>query len=237
MNTQDFDRRVTSIAALAEPVRRALYLYVVGQPEPVSREQAAAAVGVAHHVAKFNLDKLEEEGLLDVEFSRPPGRRGPGAGRPAKLYRRTAQEIEVSLPERRYDLAGQVMAQAITAAEQTATPISDTLAHAAREAGRVLGNEVRAKAGARPTQATTLKAVNDVLTEHGYEPRMAGKAITLANCPFHNLAQHHTELVCGMNLDLMQGLLDGLGPADLDARLTPTADRCCVTIESVRKAG
>ena len=237
MNTQDFDRRVTSIAALAEPVRRALYLYVVGQPEPVGREQAAAAVGVAHHVAKFNLDKLEEEGLLDVEFSRPPGRRGPGAGRPAKLYRRTAQEIEVSLPERKYDLAGQVMAQAITAAEQTATPISDTLAHAAREAGRVLGNEVRAKAGARPTQATTLKAVNDVLTEHGYEPRMAGKAITLANCPFHNLAQHHTELVCGMNLDLISGLLEDVCPGALRARLTPTPDMCCVTIEPAHARG
>jgi predicted ArsR family transcriptional regulator len=234
VNTKDFDRRVTSIAALAEPVRRALYLYVVGQPEPVGREQAAAAVGVAHHVAKFNLDKLEEEGLLDVEFSRPPGRRGPGAGRPAKLYRRTARQIEVSLPERRYDLAGQVMAQAITAAEQTATPISDTLAHAAREAGRVLGHEVRAKAGARPSQATTLKAVSDVLTEHGYEPRVA---ITLANCPFHSLAQHHTELVCGMNLDLMNGLLEGLSPGALRAHLTPTPGMCCVTLEPAGARG
>jgi predicted ArsR family transcriptional regulator len=237
VNTKDFDRRVTSIAALAEPVRRALYLYVVGQPEPVGREQAAAAVGVAHHVAKFNLDKLEEEGLLDVEFSRPPGRRGPGAGRPAKLYRRTARQIEVSLPERRYDLAGQVMAQAITAAEQTATPISDTLAHAAREAGRVLGHEVRAKAGARPSQATTLKAVSDVLTEHGYEPRADGKTITLANCPFHSLAQNHTELVCGMNLDLMNGLLEGLSPRTLHAHLTPTPGMCCVTIEPTRARG
>lgn len=231
MNTQDFDSRVTSIAALAEPVRRALYLYVVGQPEPVGREQAAAAVGVAHHVAKFNLDKLEEEGLLDVQFSRPPGRRGPGAGRPAKLYRRTAREIEVSLPERRYDLAGQVMAQAITAAERTASPISDALAHAARKAGRALGPEVRAKAGARVSRAGILRALGDVLAEHGYEPRVAGKAITLANCPFHSLAQNHTELVCGMNLDLMNGLLEDLSPGDLHARLTPTPGRCCVTIE------
>lgn len=231
MSTQDFDSRVSSIAALAEPVRRALYLYVVGQPEPVGREQAAAAVGVAHHVAKFNLDKLEEEGLLEVEFSRPPGRRGPGAGRPAKLYRRTSREIEVSLPERRYDLAGQVMATAITTSEQTATPISDALAIAATEAGRVLGHEVQAKAGARPSQAGTRRAVSDVLTEHGYEPRVAGKTITLANCPFHSLAQNHPELVCGMNLDLMHGLLEGLSPGALRARLTPTPGRCCVTIE------
>ena len=231
MTSQDFSRRVTSIAALAEPVRRALYLYVVGQPEPVSREQAAEAVGVAHHVAKFNLDKLEEEGLLDVEFTRPPGRRGPGAGRPAKRYRRSSHDIEVSLPERRYDLAGQVMATAIATSEQTVTPIGEALAVAAAEAGRAFGRQVRAKAGARPSQATTLKAVNDVLTEYGYDPRVAGKTITLANCPFHSLAQNHTELVCRMNLDVMNGLLEGLSPSALRARLTPTPGMCCVTIE------
>jgi predicted ArsR family transcriptional regulator len=230
VSTEDFDRRVSSIAALAEPVRRALYHYVVGQPAPVGREQAATAVGVAHHVAK-------EEGLLEVEFSRPPGRRGPGAGRPAKLYRRTSREIEVSLPERRYDLAGHVMATAIATSEQTVTPIGGALAVAATDAGRALGQEVRAKAGARPSQATTLKAVSDVLTEHGYEPRADGKTITLANCPFHSLAQNHTDLVCGMNLDLMTGLLEGLSPPALSARLTPTPGMCCVTIEPTRARG
>ena len=62
-------------AALAEPVRRDLYLYVVGQPEPVSRDQAAAGVGVPRHTAKFHLDRLVEEGLLDTEFRRLSGRR------------------------------------------------------------------------------------------------------------------------------------------------------------------
>jgi len=231
VSTPDFDHRVTSIAALAEPVRRALYQYVVAQSEAVSRDQAAAAVGVARHVAKFNLDKLEEEGLLEVEFSRPPGRRGPGAGRPAKRYRRASEEIGVSLPERRYDLAGQVMATAIATSEQTATPVGQTLAVAAREAGRALGHEVRARVGVRRSQAGTLRAVNEVLTEHGYEPRAGGRTITLANCPFHTLAQKHTELVCGMNLDLINGMLDELEPRELCARLAPAPGMCCVTIE------
>ena len=237
MSNQDFERRVSSISALAEPVRRALYLYVVSQVEPVGREQAAAAVGVAHHVAKFNLDKLEQEGLLEVGYSRPPGRTGPGAGRPTKLYRRASREIEVSLPERRYDLAGQIMATAITTSEQTATPITAALRDAAKQAGRLLGQQARAKAGTRPSQTGTLKAVSAVLTDHGYEPRATGKTITLANCPFRSLAKDHTELVCGMNLDLLEGLLDGLGPTELSARLTPTLGMCCVTIESVRAAG
>ncbi len=230
MNTHDFDQRVTSVAALAEPVRRALYLYVVAQPEPVSREQAAAGVGVAHHAAKFHLDKLEEDGLLDVEFRRPPGRRGPGAGRPAKHYKRTAREIQVSLPERHYDLAGQVMAQAIVTTEVTAVPIGTALSTAAAEAGRSIGQEARAQVGPRRSAKALVSAVGEVLTGYGYEPRTDGRTITLANCPFHALAENHRDLVCGMNRDLIEGMLEGLGPSALQARLTPSPGMCCVSI-------
>ena len=231
MSIRDFPSRVASIAALAEPIRRALYLFVVAQPEPVTRDEAAEAVGVAHHVAKFNLDKLEEEGLLEADYARAPGRRGPGAGRPAKRYRRAPHEIEVSLPERRYDLAGELMAQAIVTAEETSSGVGDALTATAREAGRALGQQVRELAGARPRKGVLVEAVTDVLTEQGYEPRTDGSTITLANCPFHALAQHHTDLVCGMNLDLLEGLLDGVGHDALRARLSPAPGRCCVTIE------
>src|SRR4051794_21887498 len=133
-----FDNRVAGVAALAEPVRRTLYRYVIAQPAPVGREQAAAGVGVPHHVAKFHLDRLVTDGLLEVEYARPPGRTGPGAGRPAKLYRRTGRTISVSLPERRYDLAGQVLAEAITRAMGTGTPVEETLREAAGTTGREL---------------------------------------------------------------------------------------------------
>jgi len=64
--SDDFARRVAGVAALAEEVRRDLYLYVVAEPEPVSRDQAAAGVGVPRHTAKFHLDRLVEEGLLET---------------------------------------------------------------------------------------------------------------------------------------------------------------------------
>lgn len=231
MSVRDFASRVTSISALAEPVRRALYLYVVGQAGPVSRDEAAAAIGVARHVAKFNLDRLEEENLLDVEYARPAGRAGPGAGRPAKLYKRTAREVEVSLPERRYDLAAQVMAQAITQAEDQALPIRDALRNAARDAGRTLGAEARQKAGARPSGEDKLRSLQEVLADRGYRPRAAeGGGLTLANCPFHALAQAHTTLMCGVNLDLIDSLVQAAGPHELRAELSPAPGMCCVRI-------
>lgn len=230
--TEEFEAQVDRIAALGEPVRRQLYRYVVAQDRPVGRERAAEGTGVAHHVAKFHLDRLVAEGLLDVEYARPPGRNGPGAGRPAKLYRRSGHDISVSLPDRRYDLAGRVMAEAITAATRTAIPVGEALRAAARSTGRALGAEpLGAEAlGADPVQADPVAAISAVLARHGYEPRSTGDGVILANCPFHSLAAAYTELVCGINLDLIDGVLDTLCPQRLCARLDPGPDRCCVTI-------
>jgi predicted ArsR family transcriptional regulator len=217
----EFDVQASSVAALGDPVRRGLYRYVVGECRPVSREQAAAALDIAQHVAKFHLDRLERDGLLDIEYSRPPGRSGPGAGRPSKLYRRAEREFALSLPERRYDLAGRVLAAAITDAERTGLPPAKVLRRAAARTGRQL-----AVGASRDAPA--------ILAEHGYQPYETDAGFALANCPFHSLAKEFPELVCGLNLDLVRGLLRGAGGSDLRARLDPAPDRCCVTL--VRRA-
>lgn len=224
----DFDAQVTGIAALGDPSRRALYRYVVAQAGPVSRDQAAEGAGVARHVAKFHLDKLVEDGLLEVTFARPAGRGGPGAGRPAKLYQRSPRELAVSLPQRDYELAGRLLARAVTIAERDHTPIGRALRETAREAGQSLGRQARRQAGTRPSRAAVLAATTKVLSDCGYEPRPDADGVTLANCPFHALAQDHTDLVCGMNLELMTGLVDGLASSGLEARLAPCPGQCCV---------
>lgn len=229
MSKSDFAADVAGVGSLAEPVRRDLYLYVVGQPEPVSRDQAAAGVGVARHTAKFHLDKLVEEGLLDTDFKRISGRQGPGAGRPSKLYRRSAREVSVSLPERRYDLAGHLMARAINEAAREGTPVLDALHRAAEEAGAALSEQARAEART-DAGGDALGAVCETLAAHGYEPHLQEDGVTLANCPFHALAQEHTQLVCGMNLALVGAVTQALGEGVLEARLDPAEGRCCVVV-------
>ena len=234
---EGFDRQVGRIAALAEPIRRALYRYVSTEQGPVGREQAASAVGVAPHVAKFHLDKLEADGLLDSEYSRPPGRTGPGAGRPAKRYRRAKRELSVSVPERRYDLAGQVMAQAIDTATDSGTPLAGAVHEAAAEHGRHLGERVTARLGRRRSPAAVRQAITGVLSDFGYEPRTDGGDVTLTNCPFHALAQEHTDLVCGINLDLSSALLETWAGGGMQASLEPAPARCCVTWKGRRRVG
>jgi predicted ArsR family transcriptional regulator len=227
------DEQLSSVAALGEPVRRALYRYVIEQREPVSREQAAGGAGVARHVAKFHLDRLVADGLLDTEYRRPPGRSGPGAGRPAKLYRRAEREIEVSLPQRRYDLAGQVLARAVTIAGESGAPLDRALREAATAAGRALPGETGADAD--ESGGDPLAAVAAVLAAHGYEPHVRADAITLGNCPFHSLAREFPDLVCGLNLDLLRGMVGESGAGALQPRLEPGTDRCCVVL--ARSAG
>lgn len=230
MHTDDFAEHISGVAVLAEPVRRDLYLYVVSEPEPVSRDRASVGVGVARHTAKFHLDKLVQEGLLDTEFKRLSGRRGPGAGRPTKLYKRSARQVSVTLPERRYDLAGQLMARAIDDCVHEGTAVVDALHAAAADLGGTLGDQVREHVGARPSRERLVAAVCGTLAAHGYEPRRQGEDITLANCPFDALAREHTELVCGMNLALVGAVADRAGDGRLAARLDPAADRCCVVL-------
>jgi predicted ArsR family transcriptional regulator len=227
----DFGAQVAGIAALADPVRRALYRHVAAQSRAVSRDDAAAATGVAHHVAKFHLDKLADEGLLEVEYGRPSGRGGPGAGRPAKLYRRSGRQLSVSVPARHYELAGQVMARAIADAQSTGAPVQDTVARAARATGRTLGERALVGAGSRPGRSRLTDVAVGALSRCGYEPRPERDGVGLTNCPFHHLAEEFTDLVCGMNLELVAGIVDGLGHPDLRARLEPGTRGCCVFLE------
>lgn len=223
-----FEEQVAGIGALVEPARRALYLFVVAQPDAVSREQAARAVDLPVHSAKFHLDRLVAQGLLEVEFRRLSGRGGPGAGRPSKLYRRSATEVSVSLPERRYDLAGEVLASAVERSMSSGAPVADAVREVAGEQGRSIAAAHRDDGHA--ADRAGLEELGELLREHGYEPRADEGEICLANCPFDRLAAEHVELVCGMNLALIDGVIDGLGLEGVEANLAPQPGFCCVRV-------
>lgn len=222
------DQQLSAVGALQEPLRRALYLYVVGEHDDVSREQAAEAVGIQRSLAAFHLDKLVEAGLLETTFRRLTGRTGPGAGRPAKLYRRSTSEHAVSLPPRQYDLAAKLLAEAVEEAGDR--PARPAVLRVARRFGRRVGDELRARLTPRASRERRLNAVVEALERYGYEPRREGEAVRLGNCPFHALADSHRELVCGMNHSLLKGVVEGIDGGALEARQDPRPGECCVTV-------
>jgi len=233
----EFAEQVAGIAALDEPIRSRLYQWVVDRGDLVSRDEAAAALGIARSVAAFHLDKLVAVGLLETEFRRLTGRRGPGAGRPAKLYRRSSREVQVSLPERRYDVAGRLLAEAVRAASGQDIPIDEAVATSARDLGRSLGSRVRKRAGAEASAARLRSALLEVLREQGYRPRVESDRVTLGNCPFRLLAQEYTELMCAMNLTALAETAAAVPEAGASAKLGPEPDRCCVVLRLDEAAG
>lgn len=219
---------VEIVSLLGEPVRRRLYEYVVAQPDAVGRDEAAAVVGIKRSLAAFHLDKLTEEGLLEVEFRRLTGKTGPGAGRPAKLYRRSDREIAVSLPQREYELAARLFARALERAEER-----DALRDVATGFGREIAQQARKRAGRRRGRQSLTRAAEETLREYGFEPfHDADGALRLRNCPFHALSREHTDLVCGMNLDIMTALVQDLGLEGLAPRLEPRPGLCCVAFHA-----
>jgi len=211
------DPDLASVSSLDDPVRRRLYEVVARRTEPVCRDEAAAAAGIGRALAVYHLDKLVESGLLTATYARPAGRTGPGAGRPAKLYARSDREFAVTVPPREYELAARLLVQVV---ESDASGRSRAaLLDAARRLGVELGSR---------SQTADLEGA---LARHGYEPRRddAG-TIRLRNCPFHRLAEQHRDIVCGMNLGLIEGLVAGLEVPEARPALDPSPGHCCVTI-------
>ncbi|TAL07615.1 MAG: transcriptional regulator [Chloroflexota bacterium] len=228
------NQAIDEVAVLAEPVRRRLYEFVATAAEGAGRDAAAAGVGINRALAAFHLDRLVAAGFLEVTFRHLGQRRGPGAGRPAKIYRRSDRELMVSVPQRSYDVAAELLATALDSAgtEDADKPRLAELAAAAHRLGASIGEEARRRAGPRPSRKRLQVAAMDVLAGRGYEPRMDDSGgLILGNCPFDALARRHRSLVCGMNLSIMRGVLDGLRERGVIATLDPQEGRCCVILE------
>jgi predicted ArsR family transcriptional regulator len=226
---ENVDEQLSSVASLGDPLRRRLYRLVVGRGRPVGRDEASHAVGVSRSLAAYHLDRLVTEGLLETRFQRLGTRRGPGAGRPAKLYERSRRHFTVQLPPRNYELAARVLAQAVE--ESSDRRLSGRVGDLARQLGRELGVATTGNIGAEAS-ATSAGRCFAAMSECGYEPVDSDGVIRFRNCPFDDLAREHRKLVCGMNLALVEGLLDAIGGSDLEAVLDPRPSECCVALRT-----
>jgi predicted ArsR family transcriptional regulator len=215
---------VSALSLLEDSVRLRLYEFVARSGRPVSREECGQAVRIDRSLAAYHLDRLVERGLLEASYRRPAGRGGPGAGRPPKLYRRAAREFVCRTPPRDYRLLAELL---VCAADEAGTEVRTAIERAARELGQRL-------AAAAPDQTgTPWQRLQELLHDHGYEPYFAEPGLLrLRNCPFHAVADRHPELVCGLNLALVQGILAELDAEAAAEELAPQQGCCCVVIHA-----
>jgi predicted ArsR family transcriptional regulator len=209
--------RLAAVASLGDEKRRQLYELISSAEGAVGRDEAALAVGLPRSTASFHLDRLVKDGLLAVEFHKPAGKSGPGSGRPAKLYRSAEREVGAFVPDRNYDLAGELLAAAIERSAAAGTPVHDTLLVTSREAGR-------AAAAGNGTLESFLAA-------EGYQPEPDGSGgLTLVNCPFHRLSDRHPQTVCAMNGAFLRGAASACGDSEDRVQGNDTPGQCCARI-------
>ena len=230
MNDMGFNR----LGLLSVAVRRRMYEFIRQQRGPVTRDEAAAAASISRKLAAFHLDKLVEAGLLTAAYARPAGKGGPGAGRPAKVYEPADVEVEVSVPERHYDIPGQILLEALETRQVGEEP-KDAAERVALRRGIEIAQAFDSGGGSANAGTRGSVSVEEVLRSYGFEPYTEDATLRLHNCPFHHLAQHSPELICGMNRALIDGILDGLSVTDCDAALEPRPSECCVAIR--RRSG
>jgi predicted ArsR family transcriptional regulator len=201
-----------ALSSLGDATRRRIYDVVAAAPAALTRDEVASEAGIGRTLAAYHLDRLAAEGLLTVARERRTGRSGPGAGRPAKVYARSQQEVTVSVPPRDYHVAARLLADA------AAADASGRTRRALADAAAGLGRELAVEGG----------DLDAMLRERGYEPYEDEPGVRrLRNCPFHAVAQRQPEVVCEMNLALLAALVEG---RDVTASLEPGPGRCCVAL-------
>jgi predicted ArsR family transcriptional regulator len=222
---------IRAVAALEDELRRGMYAFIRRERRPVTRDEAAASVGISRKLAAFHLDKLVQAGVLGARYQAAGGIRK--AGRAPKVYEPTDLDIQISIPQRQHDILADILLDAVLA-EGGAERAADAAVRVARERGHHIG--VLERQHARPGRLGPERALTlatRVLERHGFEPaREAPTCVRLRNCPFHPLAARAPGLVCAINHAFLAGLLVGLGAPAVDAVLAPRPGECCVELRS-----
>lgn len=201
-------------AGLREALR-----FVRGTPAPVTAEEAGAALGIHRTVARGRLERLLQAGFLETRFARTNGRKGPGAGRPAKLYAAAPERRALEFPPRRLaSIVGRLLDE---------LPVQGRNA-ALRRVGEGYGHDAATAAGLRAVTDVRrgLEAVCAALRSLGFPVTLEradadGAVITTPDCPLRPLVRDHpdaAEIDRGMWAALVERGVKGIVAADV---------RCC----------
>lgn len=226
----DDERALGVLGLLTDDIRRRLYQFVRRSEQSVTREEAAKEISISAKLAAFHLDKLVQGGLLDSDFDTPVGSRRR-VGHAPKRYRASSLQVMLSLPQRRYDLVGEILIGAFSNTHPDDPPAA-AARQVAFERGRQIGTDRRQQLGrGRLGAERTVGESRGLLEELGFEPADdAAGGLVLRNCPFHALAKRDPQLVCALNASFIDGILRGLGNSTVSAELVPQEGMCCVRV-------
>jgi predicted ArsR family transcriptional regulator len=181
--------------------RREVLRLLRASPAPMSILAIADELGVHPNTVRFHLDILVGDGQVQQVA---PGRKGPG--RPPLMFQAVRQMDRGGT--RHYRLLAEILSTAL-AAERN--PAGKALA-----AGRAWGLRLESGLQSPPEGGTgaeeSIDRLVEVLDGLGFAPERrasnGAQQIGLRHCPFLELAETRTTVVCPIHLGLMQGALE-----------------------------
>jgi len=219
---------ILAVTALGEPLRRRLLGFIRAARRPITRDEAADAVGISRKLAAFHLEKLVDAGLLRHRVLTGGPRR---VGRRPKVYEPADTEVQISIPARRHELLADILTTAVLSEIERGSAKA-AAANAAHERGLAAATALRDRV--RPGRLGLERALtlaSEILASYGFEPqRSSPMRVRLGNCPFHPIAQRAPELICQLNHAFTRGIVEGLQARTIEAVLAPAAGECCVEL-------
>lgn len=228
------DPAIRAVAALEDDLRRGMYAFIRSARRPITRDEAAAEVGISRKLAAFHLDKLVAAGLLRARYESGVRK----VGRAPKVYEPTEDDITVTIPQRQHAVLADILLDAVLTESPDETAAEATM-RVAGARGEALGKAERQQASARGRLGAerALTLTQDLLARHGFEPtRETPTCVRLRNCPFHPMAAKAPDLVCGVNHRFVNGVLAGLQATSIEATLAPRSGECCVELNPADRA-
>lgn len=180
---------------------------------PLGVREIAADTGLHPNTARFHLDGLVDAGLVErtAEERRRPGR-------PRMVYR--ADVVGLPAGGRSYRLLAEMLTSMVAG-------VLPEPGRAAVEAGRAWGGYLTERPAPFESidAGEAIRRLRTVLAEVGFVPAEVhtegATVIPLRHCPFREVAQRHSDVICALHLGLMQGVLAELrAPVSAD-RLEP----------------
>jgi len=220
--------RLDILKALGDNTRYAIYLELARSPQPLTTAQIADGLGLHTNTVRPHLDRMREVGLLEVEVA------GRGdVGRPQHRFTTAPDAPSLGLEPPTMPMLARMV---LTLAQRL-----DAAADDSEAVGR---SEGAARAVPYRRAPSTLEALVSDLDLLGFDPVVTASpddadaaVVAFANCPFADLAEHYSDLVCGLHRGLVAGFVAEMGDAEVREFCPLTARTpCCATVASADDA-
>ncbi len=212
--------RLAVLKALGDNTRYAIYLELARSPRPLATAEIADTLGLHPNTVRPHLERMREVGLLTIETDA----RGT-VGRPQHRYSLASDAPSLGLEPATFPVLARMLLRVATASGID----RDDVVEAGREQGEADARTLAGTLGITgPDAGTCVEGLVARLDALGFDPAVAGEddqaTVAFTHCPFREMAEAHPEIVCALHQGLVEGIVDGLGGAEVDT-FRPLTDR------------